>query len=273
MRPSRIAPARRPARSCRPGRGGASRRCCASAPDLLIVQGDTSSALGGALAAFAAGIPVAHVEAGLRTHDPRLPWPEEEYRTRDRRPRRPAVRADRARRGQPRARSAFRARSTSPATPASTRCSMRSPSCRRPARPRRRGAMLVTCHRRESWGEGLRSVARRCATARGRRHGCDRRDPAAQRPCRRDACGRLLARLPGRRAARTLRPSRTRRRMRGADLVLSDSGGMQEEAPGARRPAAGSARQDRAARGNRRPAICGWSERRRLRSSPKPGDC
>ena len=50
--------------------------------DLLIVQGDTSSALGGALAGFAAGVPVAHVEAGLRTHDPRLPWPEESYRMR-----------------------------------------------------------------------------------------------------------------------------------------------------------------------------------------------
>ena len=53
----------------------------ANGPDLLIVQGDTSSALGGALAGFAAGVPVAHVEAGLRPHDPLLPWPEEEYRT------------------------------------------------------------------------------------------------------------------------------------------------------------------------------------------------
>src|SRR5207253_6887184 len=51
------------------------------APDLLLVQGDTSSALGAALAASLAGVPVAHVEAGLRTHDPLLPWPEEEYRT------------------------------------------------------------------------------------------------------------------------------------------------------------------------------------------------
>ena len=51
------------------------------APDLLIVQGDTSSALGAALAAFTANVPVAHVEAGLRTYDSALPWPEEEYRT------------------------------------------------------------------------------------------------------------------------------------------------------------------------------------------------
>src|SRR5690242_17876819 len=50
-------------------------------PDLLVAQGDTSSALGAALAGFVAGVPVAHVEAGLRTHDPLLPWPEEEYRT------------------------------------------------------------------------------------------------------------------------------------------------------------------------------------------------
>jgi len=50
-------------------------------PDLIVVQGDTSSALGGALAGFTAAVPVAHVEAGLRSHDTAMPWPEEEYRT------------------------------------------------------------------------------------------------------------------------------------------------------------------------------------------------
>src|SRR5919202_1009581 len=48
----------------------------APAPDLLVVQGDTSSALGAALAAFTAGVAVAHVEAGLRSHDPQMPWPQ-----------------------------------------------------------------------------------------------------------------------------------------------------------------------------------------------------
>lgn len=46
-------------------------------PDWVLVQGDTSSALAGALAGFYAGVPVVHVEAGLRTHDLAAPFPEE----------------------------------------------------------------------------------------------------------------------------------------------------------------------------------------------------
>lgn len=49
-------------------------------PDRVLVQGDTTTALAGSLAAFNRQIPVAHVEAGLRTHDPRRPWPEETNR-------------------------------------------------------------------------------------------------------------------------------------------------------------------------------------------------
>ena len=50
-------------------------------PDWLLVQGDTTTALAAAMAGFYAGIPVAHVEAGLRTHDPHAPWPEEMNRS------------------------------------------------------------------------------------------------------------------------------------------------------------------------------------------------
>jgi UDP-N-acetylglucosamine 2-epimerase (non-hydrolysing) len=50
-------------------------------PAIVIVQGDTTSAFTGALAAFYHGIPVAHVEAGLRTGNLAAPWPEEGNRT------------------------------------------------------------------------------------------------------------------------------------------------------------------------------------------------
>ena len=47
------------------------------APDVVVVQGDTTSCFVGALAAFYEHVPVAHVEAGLRTHDLTSPFPEE----------------------------------------------------------------------------------------------------------------------------------------------------------------------------------------------------
>lgn len=46
-------------------------------PQTVIVQGDTTTAFIGALSAFYAKVPVAHVEAGLRTSDPYAPFPEE----------------------------------------------------------------------------------------------------------------------------------------------------------------------------------------------------
>lgn len=48
-----------------------------SKPDRIIVQGDTATAMVGALAAYYRQIPVSHVEAGLRSYDIYQPWPEE----------------------------------------------------------------------------------------------------------------------------------------------------------------------------------------------------
>src|SRR5262249_41452646 len=49
-------------------------------PDLIVVQGDTTTTLCATLTGFYRKIPVAHVEAGLRTGDLQAPWPEEANR-------------------------------------------------------------------------------------------------------------------------------------------------------------------------------------------------
>jgi len=53
---------------------------CKISPDLVLVQGDTTSSMVGALVAYYHRIPVGHVEAGLRTGDPYRPFPEEANR-------------------------------------------------------------------------------------------------------------------------------------------------------------------------------------------------
>ncbi len=50
-------------------------------PDMILVHGDTSTTFAGALAAFYHQVPVGHVEAGLRTYDKYSPFPEEMNRT------------------------------------------------------------------------------------------------------------------------------------------------------------------------------------------------
>ena len=197
-------------------------------PELLVVQGDTSSALGGALAAVTSGVPVAHVEAGLRTHDPLLPWPEEEYRT--------AIDRHAELLFAPTALAAANLRServrgevhvtgnTSIDALLAVEATLPPVERRRSERPR----LLVTAHRRESWGEGLRSIA------------------AALRALAREAeihfvlhpnahvAATMREALKGGRNIRLIEPCGHRElieRMRGADLILSDSGGIQEEAP------------------------------------------
>ena len=201
----------------------------AERPGLLVVQGDTSSALGGALAAFAAAVPVAHVEAGLRSFDPAMPWPEEEYRT--------AIDARAALLFAPTDISAanleaegvpgriFVTGNTGIDALLSVECS--APPCFRENSALK---LLVTCHRRESWGKGLRSIAEALI------------ELAATYPLAIDlvlhpnplvaiAMRDLLEGRTGIGLVAPLTHADMIAAMQRSDILLSDSGGMQEEAP------------------------------------------
>lgn len=200
----------------------------AAPPELLVVQGDTSSALGGALAGFTTGVPVAHVEAGLRSHDPQLPWPEEEYRV--------AIDAGADLLFAPTEGAADNLRAeqvggeihvtgnTSIDAVLTATTELAPPLARDGGRP----LILVTCHRRESWGEGLESIAAALCELSGvaKVELLLHPNPHVGREMR-----RMLGGQPGITLVEPCSHRMLLQRMRGVDLVLSDSGGIQEEAP------------------------------------------
>lgn len=198
------------------------------APDLIVVQGDTSSALGAALAAFTAKVPVGHVEAGLRTHDPLLPWPEEEYRA--------AIDANADLLFAPTTTAAANLRTENVSgeihvtgntaidallaveaeLPSATTCGRTFPT------------ILVTCHRRESWGSGLQSIATAIAEL------SDRAVIRLVLHPNQHVRTQIRARLQGISNIHLIEPCSHRellKLMRDSDLVMSDSGGIQEETP------------------------------------------
>ena len=199
-------------------------------PDLLIVQGDTSSALGGALAGFTEDVAVAHVEAGLRSHDPNMPWPEEEYRTAIDALAEllfaPTPLAAENLRQESVAGAVFVTGNTGIDALIKTKAELPPPSLRDRGLPR----LLVTCHRRENWGEGLSSVA---AALRQLADGGEARIEVLLHP--NPHVSKRIEGLLGGCSGITLHPPCSHRklaaRMRDCDLMLSDSGGVQEEAP------------------------------------------
>lgn len=200
------------------------------APDLLVVQGDTSSALGAALAASLAAVAVAHVEAGLRTHDARLPWPEEEYRTSI------DARADLLFAPTATAVANLRAEGVGGEVHMTGNTgidALKATEARLTAQPlvvEKLPRILVTCHRRESWGNGLKSIA--AALIEIARDGAARIELVLHpNP---HVAGMMRQSLDSIRGISLIRPCtqiELVRRMREVDLILSDSGGIQEEAP------------------------------------------
>jgi UDP-N-acetylglucosamine 2-epimerase (non-hydrolysing) len=213
-------------------------------PHCVVAQGDTTTVLATSLAAFHRRIPFVHVEAGLRTGDLQAPWPEELNRRV----------ADMAAslHCAPTRRAADRllAEGASPGTVHVTGNTVIDALLQTVERERVNGCawrkkyalladdpmILVTCHRRESLGEGISHVCRaiRCLAERfGNHHFVYpvHLNPHVQEPVR-----RFLGSCPN---VHLIPPAPYPEfvwLMDRSELILTDSGGVQEEAPSLRKP-------------------------------------
>ncbi|MEZ4391087.1 MAG: UDP-N-acetylglucosamine 2-epimerase (non-hydrolyzing) [Polyangiales bacterium] len=201
----------------------------------VIVQGDTTSTLGGALAGFYAGLPVAHVEAGLRSGDPCSPFPEEMHRALVDRlasalyAPTPQSRDNLLREGVDPARvvvvgntsiDALRQMHAETLVPQGDR-SLR---------------VLVTCHRRENFGEGVRGVCASVAALLAAHPEVEVDYVLHPHPGAHEAPRAALEGLPRVRLHEPMPHADFLRLLARASVVLTDSGGVQEEAAYLRRP-------------------------------------
>jgi UDP-N-acetylglucosamine 2-epimerase (non-hydrolysing) len=200
-------------------------------PDIVLVQGDTTTAMVAALAAFYAGVPVGHVEAGLRTGDRRQPFPEEINRrlisslaTWHYAPTQTAV-------------DALMREGVDPGsilltgnTVVDALLFMSAHVGDVPSAPGRR-LILVTAHRRESIGEPLRELARALVDIVRRNPDVEVVYPIHMNPRVRDAVSPLLGDEPRIQLIEPVSYAELVRLMKRSFIVLTDSGGIQEEAP------------------------------------------
>lgn len=215
-------------------------------PDRVIVQGDTATAMIGALAAYYRKIPVAHVEAGLRSGDIHHPWPEEVNR------RIVATIANLHFAPTDTAAAALIAERIDPRTVHMTGNpvidALHATCARIAAEPALaagldglatrfagRRIIAVTTHRRENFGGGMDAIARAVTRI------ADRPDvaiifPVHPNPAVRRAMDPILGDRPNVAMIDPLDYPHFVRLLGMADLVLTDSGGVQEEAPALGKP-------------------------------------
>ncbi|KQR86217.1 non-hydrolyzing UDP-N-acetylglucosamine 2-epimerase [Sphingomonas sp. Leaf343] len=218
----------------------------AERPDMVLVQGDTATAMAGALAAYYRRIPVAHVEAGLRSGDIYHPWPEEVNRR---------IVAPIAQYHFAPTRTAADALIREAIDPASIHVTGNTvidalhwtreriatdPVLAQSVAPvlsqmDGRRIVLVTTHRRENFGDGMASIARAIGRI------AEREDvgvvfPIHPNPNVVAVMDDLLGDRPNVARIAPLDYPGFIAALAAADIVLTDSGGVQEEAPALGKP-------------------------------------
>ena len=216
-------------------------------PDRVLVQGDTTTVLAAAMAAFYARVPVGHVEAGLRTGDMSAPWPEEMNRkVADALSDRHYAPTESARRnllaeGVPDAGIVVTGNTvidallhmvgrlrTEPGLADRAKAGL-------PERDPERRLVLVTGHRRENFGAGFEQICRALARI-GDRDDVEIVYPVHLNPNVREPVFRLLGGHPNIRLIEPQDYLAFVHLMTQAHVILTDSGGIQEEAPSLGKP-------------------------------------
>lgn len=200
----------------------------AAPPNWLLVQGDTTTAMAAALAAFHRGVRVGHVEAGLRTGDLARPFPEEANRrivdTLAAALFAPTERAGRALLAE--GCDAARVHVVGNTVIDALRLFPRDPEPP-PARPE----VLITVHRRESFGAPLGEIFAALRSLAESFPGVDWIYPVHSNPHVREPACERLAGLPNLQLHDPFDYRELVRRLARCRFVLTDSGGLQEEAP------------------------------------------
>jgi UDP-N-acetylglucosamine 2-epimerase (non-hydrolysing) len=223
----------------------------ASRPDMVFVHGDTTTALTAALAAFYERIPVAHVEAGLRTYDLSSPWPEEMNRQlTDRLCAYCFAPTDRARQNLEQENIGADKIVVTGNTVIDallmavhimdTRAGLREKTQReieqKGYRIRNRNYILVTGHRRENFGEGFLHICHALMAAAIKHPDMDIVYPVHLNPNVQKPVYELLEHIPNIYLLPPLDYLPFVYLMRRSYLILTDSGGVQEEAPSLGKP-------------------------------------
>lgn len=210
-------------------------------PGLVLVHGDTTTTFAAALAAFYAHIPVGHVEAGLRTFDRWSPWPEE---------------MNRRMTGQlasfhfaPTQRNAENLRRenvegsvwvTGNTVIDALRYTASGEGFSRPELGDidyvNHRIVTLTCHRRENYGKPMRNIFEAVRNTAKRFPDVIFVYPVHLSPVVRQAAGELLSGLPNVKLIEPLDAVDMHRLMAKSYMVMTDSGGLQEEAPALGKP-------------------------------------
>jgi UDP-N-acetylglucosamine 2-epimerase (non-hydrolysing) len=215
------------------------RRLAKSRPGMLLVQGDTTTAMAAALAGFYAKVPVAHVEAGLRSGDLANPFPEEANRTiidavsTIPLPPTPQAQANLVAVGFDAKRCPVTGNTVVDAL--QWLCAAHAPILDgdgvRETDLNDRRLLVVTTHRRESWGGDLEAICSAIRVIAERHADVLVALPVHPNPNVSGPVTRLLGNHPRVKLLPPLSYLPFLSHLRRAYLILTDSGGVQEEAP------------------------------------------